>query len=230
MLLAIDTATRQLSLALHDGQRVIAEQSWRTANYHTVELAPQIALMLRRASVNPDSLEGIAVALGPGSYTGLRIGLGLAKGLAFAHNLPLIGVPTFQIVMAAVPAAAPPGNERALALVQAGRGRVSVAAHYWDGKRWEPVGPARVMDWAALAEEVRTANAAPTLICGEWEAATSEQLAAFRGRAAFTSPAHSLRRAGHLAELGWERLQRGDVSDPATLAPLYTGGPDGMPA
>lgn len=226
MLLAIDTATRQLSLALHDGQRVVAEQSWRTANYHTVELAPQIALMLRRASVSPDALDGIAVALGPGSYTGLRIGLGLAKGLAFAHNLPLIGVPTFEIVMAAVP----PGSERALALVQAGRGRVSAAAHYWDGKRWQPVGPARVMDWAALAEEVRTANATPALICGEWEAATAEQLAAFRGRVVFTSPAHSLRRAGHLAELGWERLQRGDVSDPVTLAPLYTSRPDGMPA
>jgi tRNA threonylcarbamoyladenosine biosynthesis protein TsaB len=219
MLLAIDTATRQLSLALHDGQRIVAEQSWRTAQHHTVELAPQIALMLRRAGLNPDALEGIAVALGPGSYTGLRIGLGLAKGLAFAHKLPLLGVPTFEILMHAQPA----GTERALAVLPAGRGRVIVAAHYWDGGRWEAVGPTQVMEWSALAGEIR----GPTLICGEWEAATAEQLAAVRGLAVLTSPARSLRRAGHLAELAYERWQRGEVADPATLAPLYAGGPEG---
>jgi tRNA threonylcarbamoyladenosine biosynthesis protein TsaB len=219
MLLAIDTATRQLSLALYDGERVVVEQAWRTANYHTVELAPQIALMLRQAAVSAESLEAVAVALGPGSYTGLRIGLGLAKGLAFAHSLPLIGVPTFESVMAALP----PGNERALAVLQAGRGRAIVAVHYWAGQRWEAVGPVRVLEWGALVEEVR----GPTLICGEWAAATPEQLAPLRTRAAFTSPAHSLRRAGFLAEIAWERLQRGEVANPATLAPLYAGQPDG---
>ena len=82
MLLAIDTSTRQMSLALHDGLSVVAETSWRTGDYHSVELAPQTAVMLRRAGVEPARLAGVAVAIGPGSYTALRIGLALAKGLA----------------------------------------------------------------------------------------------------------------------------------------------------
>ncbi len=222
MLLAIDTATRQISLALYDGQRVLAEHSWRTANYHTVELAPQTALMLRRAGVEPGALAGLAVAIGPGSYTGLRIGLGLAKGLAFAHTLPLAGVPTFESLLRAQP----PRPGRVVAVLPAGRGRVIAARFGWDGQTWAADGPAEIMDWATLATTAR----GPLHLCGEWDTATPEQLRALKGRATFASPALSLRRAGFLAEIGWERLQRRQMDDPATLAPLYPGRPEGLAA
>ena len=113
MLLAIDTATRLISLALHDGQTVAAESTWQTDQYHTAELAPQAALLLRRAGVEPSQLQAMAVAIGPGSYTGLRIGLGFAKGLALAQGVPLVGVPTLDGLMRAQPQRA----ERALALL-----------------------------------------------------------------------------------------------------------------
>ncbi len=222
MLLAIDTATRQISLALSDGQRVLAEHTWRTSDYHTVELAPQTALMLRRAGLTPEALAGVAVALGPGSYTGLRIGLGLAKGLAFAHSLPLIGVPTFEIILRPQP----PRAGRILALLQAGRGRVIAAPHHWDGQAWTADGPAQVREWAALAADLSGA----VHLCGEWEAAPPEWLRALKGRATYDSPAHALRRAGYLAEIGWERLHQHRLDDPVTLAPLYAGQPDGMAA
>ncbi|MDW8326403.1 MAG: tRNA (adenosine(37)-N6)-threonylcarbamoyltransferase complex dimerization subunit type 1 TsaB [Anaerolineales bacterium] len=215
MLLAIDTATRQISLALYDGRRVLAEHTWRTAQQHTVELAPQTALLLRQAGIEPGSLSGIAVALGPGSYTGLRIGLGFAKGLALAQCLPLFGVPTLDILLHALPGS----TERVLALLEAGRGRLIVGAYFWNGRRWMPEGPPRVLDAAALLAEVHPS----TLICGEWDAIRPDELRALQGRATFASPSRSLRRAGHLAEIGWERLQRNDADDPATLAPLYAG-------
>ncbi|HRE29770.1 MAG TPA: tRNA (adenosine(37)-N6)-threonylcarbamoyltransferase complex dimerization subunit type 1 TsaB, partial [Anaerolineales bacterium] len=82
MILAIDTATRVISLALHRGDRLVAEHTWRTENVHTVELAPQVAVLLAQARVNPPELDALAVCLGPGSYTGVRIGLAYAKGLA----------------------------------------------------------------------------------------------------------------------------------------------------
>jgi len=220
MLLAIDTATRQISLALYDGRRVLVECTWRTAQQHTAELAPQTALLLRRAAITPEALSGIAVALGPGSYTGLRIGLGFAKGLALAQRLPLFGVPTFDIVLHAQP----PGVERVLVLLEAGRGRLITGAYFWNGRRWMPEGQARVLDWAALAAEVQT----PTVICGEWDSARPDELRALHGRATFASPARSVRRAGDLAEIGWERLQRNAADDPATLAPLYAGQPEGQ--
>jgi tRNA threonylcarbamoyladenosine biosynthesis protein TsaB len=221
MLLAIDTATRQISLALYDGRRVLVEYTWRTAQQHTVELAPQTALLLRRAAVEPDALSGVAVALGPGSYTGLRIGLGFAKGLALAQRLPLFGVPTLDILLNAQPFSA----ERVLALLEAGRGRVIAGAYFWNGRRWMPEGPARVLDWAALAAEAQP----PLVICGEWDAARPDDLRALQGRATFASAARSLRRAGDLAEIAWERLLRNDADDPATLAPFYAGQPEGQP-
>lgn len=101
MILAIDTATRWLGLALHDGTAVLAEIGWRCLNNHTIELTPAIRDLLQRHQLSSADLGGIAVAIGPGSYTGLRVGLAVAKGLSLANQIPLIGVPTLDIVAAA---------------------------------------------------------------------------------------------------------------------------------
>src|SRR5690606_20526166 len=103
MLLAIDTATRSLSLALHDGDTVIAEQMWRTGNRHNALLAPAIQQMMDVCDVTMQDITAIAVTTGPGSYTGLRIGVAFAKGLAAVNNLPLIGVSTLDMLAAGQP-------------------------------------------------------------------------------------------------------------------------------
>jgi tRNA threonylcarbamoyladenosine biosynthesis protein TsaB len=102
MILAIDTATDWVGLALHDGSSVLAEFGWRSRRTQTIELAPAVAQLWARTGVSAGDLSAIAVAIGPGSYTGLRVGLALAKGMALGQNLPLIGVPTLDIVAAAV--------------------------------------------------------------------------------------------------------------------------------
>ncbi len=221
MLLAIDTATRQVSLALHDGLNVAAEISWRTGDYHTVELAPQTALLLRRAGVEPGRLDGIAVAIGPGSYTALRIGLALAKGLALAHHLPLCGVSTFDILMRAQP----PWEGSAFAVLQAGRRRILAAPYRWQPAGWKPEGEARVMEWAMLADMLAAEALAPVYVCGEIDEAGHDALRRLKGRVKVASAAQSLRRAGYLAEIGWERLRQQQVDSPATLAPVYAGQP-----
>jgi tRNA threonylcarbamoyladenosine biosynthesis protein TsaB len=219
MLLALDTATRFISIALHDGQAVAAEATWQAGAHHTVELAPQVALLLRRAGVEPGQLRGVAVAIGPGSYTGLRIGLGFAKGLSLANAVPLVGVPTLDSLMRAQP----PRAEQAWGLLQAGRGRVSAAPYRWAARtfRWEAAGAARVVDWPSLAQELSAARA-PVYVVGEIDAAGAELLRLLRGRVLLASPAQSLRRAGFLAELGWERL-RTAPDDANRLAPDYGG-------
>ncbi len=223
MLLALDTATRFISLAVHDGHSVLAEVTWLSAARHTTELAPQVALLLRRAGAEPAQLRGVAVAIGPGSYTGLRIGLGFAKGLALAHNLPLLGVPTFEVLMRAQP----PRAEPALAVLEAGRGRVLAAAFRWNNtqRRWLPAGEARVIDWPTLAAGLEP----PVYVCGEIDAAGLEHLRGRRGLVTVAAGAQSLRRAGFLAEIAWDRLRHdgraGD--DPVRLAPIYGSQPEG---
>ena len=217
MLLALDTATRNLSLALHAGAQLLAEHTWHTANFHTVELAPQVALMLQRAGVAPADLKAIAIALGPGSYTGLRIGLGFAKGLALAQKIPLIGVPTFEIVVQEQA----PRPEALLALVNAGRGRVSGQHYRWTTGHWQPEGEARL--WPV--DDLAAAITEPTFVCGELEAPGVAALRKAHFKVSWVSPAQTVRRAGLLAEIGWQRLRAGQTADASRLAPIYGGGP-----
>jgi tRNA threonylcarbamoyladenosine biosynthesis protein TsaB len=227
MLLALDTATPQISLALHDGQRLVAEHTWLAANRHTVELAPQVAAMWQRAGIGGRDLRGIAVALGPGAYTGLRIGLGFAQGLALAHGTPLVGVSTFEMVALGHGCV----DGALIALVNAGRGRVSAQDFAWGESQWLAVGESRLRAWAALAADLRERlHADPDLrltVSGELDAAGRAALAALGPRLSLADPARALRRAGFLAEIGWQRLRAGRLADPHQIAPLYGQNPEG---
>jgi tRNA threonylcarbamoyladenosine biosynthesis protein TsaB len=218
MLLAIDTATRTVSLALLADHEIIAESSWRTAENHTVELAPAVDEMLKRASVAPVDLQAVAVMLGPGSFTGLRIGMSLAKGLALASGgrTALIGIPTLDVVAAGQPH--PDGVDRLCALVQAGRGRVSAGFYAWQHDRWIDTGETPfIAGWEALSERL----SGPVLVGGEIDQAGREHLAGLNASVVLSDPAQSLRRAGFLAQLAEGRLVAGQVDNPATLAPIY---------
>lgn len=214
MLLAIDTATRWTGLALHDGATVVAEHGWRSVNMQSVELAPAIAQMLRRANTPADSLKGIAVSLGPGSYTGLRIGLGLAKGMALAHQTLLIGVPTLDIVAAALPQM--PGM--LVIVLEAGRHRITAGTYHWRSSQgWQaPEQPVNTT-WQELLEQLEP----PVVLAGEITPQAMKQIrAAGKGLRAVRA-VDRVRRAGYLAEVAWQRLRKGNVDDAAELTPIY---------
>ncbi|MCA1554508.1 MAG: tRNA (adenosine(37)-N6)-threonylcarbamoyltransferase complex dimerization subunit type 1 TsaB, partial [Chloroflexi bacterium] len=109
MLLAIDTATALAGIALMDtsgvpkGIELRGSTEWHTERNHTVELLPNVVRLMSECSVSASELQAIAVAIGPGSYTGLRIGLSVAKGFCFANGAALIGVPTLDISAHAYP-------------------------------------------------------------------------------------------------------------------------------
>ncbi len=212
MLLAIDTATRSMGLALHDGHEIIAEHHWITRGYHTVQLAPEIALMLRRADLSASSLTAVAVAKGPGSYTGLRIGLALAKGLALAHNLRMIGIPTLDIIAYNQPQSGRP----MLVVIEAGRGRLAGMWYKWDSEGWQGLDDPENLTWDEIVENLEE----ETYICGEI-GAKGRVVLKDEPLALIAPPALSVRRPGVLAELGWQRVRTGLVDDPSVLAPIY---------
>jgi len=96
-ILGIETATDNCSVGLVKGQRVIAEKSVIARSAHSEKLIDFIASVLEDKGRTED-LDGIAISIGPGSYTGLRIGLSTAKGLAFPANIPLLPIPTFSVL------------------------------------------------------------------------------------------------------------------------------------
>ncbi len=221
MLLAIDTASRLISVALHDGSRLHYEATWTSANNHTIELTPAIRHAFAQVQITARDLTAIAVSQGPGSFTGLRIGMGVAKGLALAQQIPLVAIPTLDITAAGV---SPQDGAMLMAVLQAGRGRICAQAYQGNTPGWTPAGQAAITTWEQLIEQVQV----PTLFAGEIDDMGRALLLAHPEMAIVVQGAFALRRAGFLAELAWARIRRHDTDNPATLTPIYLHQP-GVP-
>ena len=212
MLLAVDTSNEWMGLAIYDGKQVVAERAWRSSQHHTIELAPAIQDLLASNNLKMENISAVGVAIGPGSFTSLRVGLALAKGIVFARNIPLIGIPTLDILARALPV-----SELPLAVaIQAGRGRYALGWYKSVGKLWQAEGPARVVSVEALKDEV----ANPSLVCGEFTGEVRQEIESNKN-AQLISPEDSQRKPAVLAKLAWARLQNGDADDAASLAPIY---------
>lgn len=221
MLIALDTSTSWISLALFDGTFVRYESTWESQHHHTVELAPAIDRLLSQTSTSAHDLTGIAVAIGPGSFTSLRIGLSLAKGMSLALNIPIAGVPSLDVI-----ASAQPLDERPMiAVLHAGRRRLAYAPYQVQGGLWVAQDDPQVMEAKDLVKTIES----PTLVCGE----LSEEARTIIGRrwknAILAPPERCVRRAGFLAALGWERLAAGGSDDPVSLAPIYLSTSNPLP-
>jgi tRNA threonylcarbamoyladenosine biosynthesis protein TsaB len=213
MLLAVDTSTAQIGLALYDGTRITGELTWTSHQHHTTELAPALAGLLVRSAATMNQIDALGVAIGPGSFTSLRVGLAFVKGLALARRLPLVGIPTLDILAAAQPLARIP----LAAVLQAGREKLAVGWYKVVKNGWQAQGPARVETVRSLAESITS----PTIVCGELSADERQRLARKRANVILASPAQSVRRPAVLAELAWTRWQAGEVDEAASLAPIY---------
>jgi tRNA threonylcarbamoyladenosine biosynthesis protein TsaB len=214
VLLAIDTATRWAGIALYDDQGLHVEHVWRTRANHTVELMPFIDSACEQQGLTPQDLSAVAISLGPGSFTGLRVGLSLGKGLAMALDIPILGVPTLDAVAYA--------QRRELlpvcTVLPAGRGRWCVGFYETETGDWQRRGDYRLLSSADLLTELQD----PILVCGETSPTLVAELdkAASRG-VVVAAPAASARRPGYLAELAWARFAAGESDDLQSLAPIY---------
>lgn len=222
MLLAVDTSTNQMGLALYDGAQVIGEFFWHSRHYHTVELAPAVADLFARSGQKIDAVQALGVALGPGSFTSLRVGLAFVKGLALARHLPLLGIPTLDITAATQAVRDLP----LAAVLQAGRGRLAAGWYEAGDVGWKARGAAQVTTADELAESIQK----PTIVCGELTAEERQRLARKRVKIILPSPAACVRRPSVLAELAWERWQAGARDDAASLAPIYLHVADPIPS
>lgn len=213
MLLAVDTSTRTIGIALYDGDRVLSEVCWLSQHHHTIELGPAVADMLELVDIQGSQIQALGVALGPGSFTSLRIGLAFAKGLAFSRLMKVIGIPTLDIL-----AAAQPCDHRTLfAVLEAGRNRIAVGRYQAVDGCWRPKAGLENLTVEEFLARIET----PAIVCGELAGSLRSCLLE-RGQDIFVeSPARSVRRPAILAELAWSRWLGGKFDDPANLKPIY---------
>lgn len=207
MELSIDTASELASLALSRGGRLVRDIAWRCRRNHTVELLPTIERLLTEAGTQKGDLRAIFVCTGPGMYTGLRVGISVAQGLARALGVPALGAGRLELD--AYPHAAFEGP--IVAVHRAGRGELAWASYRDDP--WRELTPPRL----SRPDELTMAIEEGSLVVGEVEDAFAEMLAS---RAVIAQVAE-VGRARALAELGFARLQAGEEKEPALLRPVY---------
>lgn len=205
--LALETSTLAGGVALVDGDRLVLEHVLDVSATHGERVMVAVDRALEDAGWTRETLDGLAVAIGPGSFTGLRIALGTVKGLALALDLPVAAVPTLDAMAAALPFCALP----VCPVLRARRDEVYACCYRWDGRAMH-----RQWEYAALPPAALAARLdSPTVLLGDGAAAIVSP------HARLGAPPHRVPSPALVAGLGLEQLRRGEMVKPAELVPLY---------
>jgi tRNA threonylcarbamoyladenosine biosynthesis protein TsaB len=206
--LAIDTTTVRASVAVVEDQEVLGEVRLACADVPSTRILPAVDFLCAQLGLTPADLDGFAVAIGPGSFTGLRVGIATVEGLALGSGRPVVGVGTLQALAHRIRGTA----DRLVALMNAYREGVYIGVH---DREAQAVEPARVVRPEALAP-LLPGNAA---FVGEGARTHRALIAAACPGAVF--PERSLFLAGALGRIAVARLAAGEGTTPDRLRPLY---------
>lgn len=212
-ILALETSTLVASVALAENNRIVVEYTLHYLKEHSVKLMPMIAQVMSDIGARPQDISAVAVSYGPGSFTGLRIGMTTAKLLASVWKVPLVCVPTLDALAENIA-----GSDGVVCPMLWAERKQAYTAFYRAGKR---IGDFLVAGPAELAGMWRSISNNREIItfCGEIERFPELRQLFPNNRFA---PVHQcMPRAGSVALIGQQKLAAGDVSDPGKAAPLY---------
>jgi tRNA threonylcarbamoyladenosine biosynthesis protein TsaB len=216
IVLALETSTPQSSVALGSERGVMAEIGVAWGRGHSEIVAPAIGHLLDWADVDRSQIGGIAVGVGPGLFTGLRVGLTTARTLAQVLGVPIVGIPSLDVLAYSVRYA----RQRIGAVLDAKRGEVFHAFY-----RSVPGGLTRDTPYAVtppdrLAADLEAVNE-DTLLVGSGALLYRRQLSEAEPRTEFASASDAFPQAAALLELAVPRFQREEYVRPDQVTPLY---------
>ena len=217
MILALETATPAASLALVEEEKTIASRYFDIGLQHSRLLYPEIQAIFKVVGCRPDDLEAVAVSIGPGSFTGLRIGLSMAKGLCMAAKTALVAVPTLESLAARLPFAVHP----VCPMLDARQKEVYAALYDTSSGYPRQLSGPRALAPEELLEERRGER---TIFVGD---------GAWKHRHLLTAYPHALApprlymqpEASTAGRLAYARLKDGLIADLATVEPDYIRAP-----
>lgn len=213
MLLAIDTSSLVLSCALAEEDRIVTEWTVQKKLTHSEQLIPHMDLMLKEAGAEKSEITALAVSIGPGSFTGLRIGLATAKMAAYIWKVPLVGVDTLEALAWNMAGS----QAYILPLMDAQRGNVYTALYGAYSEMWKeaPEGVAPID--AVIDAAVK--HGGPIIAVGECADKYREKLT--EAGILLAPPQNRCARAGSVAMAALQKLKKGSRDNPLTLLPNY---------
>ncbi|NLL18242.1 MAG: tRNA (adenosine(37)-N6)-threonylcarbamoyltransferase complex dimerization subunit type 1 TsaB [Clostridia bacterium] len=216
--LAIESATNVAGLALVAEETVIAEATLNTGKTHSQRLMPMLARLLDEAELQLEELDGIVVSGGPGSFTGLRIGMATAKGLAYAVQKPLVTVSTLDSLALNCTGR----TELICPILNARRNEVYSAVYRVSSEgELQMVMPYRALPPKELIAFLRQREE-QVVFLGDGVPVFGDLLFnELKDRCELASPLDSLPRAAALGWLGIRKLKKGEIADLATAKPFY---------
>ena len=219
LVLAIETATGDTEVALRDGEGPLGEVAVRRGRRHVESLHPAIERVCADAGVEIGDLTAIAVDVGPGLFTGLRVGVTAAKTLALALGIPLVDVTSLEVLSeAATPLAGP--DVAVVPAIDMRRGELA----------WPVRGAPHLGSPADLGRLVAVLEAPSVLLAGDGALARGPEILAAAAEAGMAHVAERVRLAGEalttpparvLARVGFERVKAGTTADVLACVPLY---------
>jgi tRNA threonylcarbamoyladenosine biosynthesis protein TsaB len=214
-ILGVDTSTSCCSIGFVDGESIVAEYLLDVPTTHSERLLNSIEHVFEQAGCALGELDGWAVSLGPGSFTGLRIGISTIKGLAFATAKPVAGIPTLDALASNVS----PTPYLICPILDARKGEVYTSFYQYDEKGLLR----RLSDYQALRpEDLAKRIERKTIFLGSGVKTYGERLQkAVPALASFVPASLNLPRGSSVARLGWERFRRNEALDLSTFTPIY---------
>jgi tRNA threonylcarbamoyladenosine biosynthesis protein TsaB len=221
MILILNTATTQFSLALMDPAGLVkAEFSLAPGGGHFRELMPSLEYLFKSCKLTTQDLEAVVVVRGPGSFTGLRVGLAFVKGLCQAQNIPVIGISSLEAFAAQLPNI----PQSICPLIASRRGEVFMALYEWDG-----VGQLKCLkeETTLKIDELPGFVREPTLFIGDHFLRLSQDLQnIFSPTVLMAPPDLWILRAAVVGRLGLIKLKQQDFTPLSDLNPTYMRPPD----
>ncbi len=221
-ILGIDTSTPIGSIALIDGDNLVAEHTLNIVQAHSSRLMPAIDSVLKWGDITVDALDGCAVGIGPGSFTGIRIGVATIKSVCYALDKPIVGVSTLEAIAYNLRST----NGVICPLLDARRSEI-YGTIFEGGIEWQRLSEDLCLSIDAFLDrlgEVAAQRRVPTTFnfLGDglltYGNAVRERLGE---RASFADPIFNVPRGATIAHLGAQRLQHGDNDNYWTLVPNY---------
>ncbi|MBT4365543.1 MAG: tRNA (adenosine(37)-N6)-threonylcarbamoyltransferase complex dimerization subunit type 1 TsaB [Desulfobacterales bacterium] len=214
ILLAVDTATKSCSVAVAADETLIAEINKVTGDTHSKHLMDMISSVINISGLTFEDIDGFVVTKGPGSFTGLRIGISTIKGLALASGKPIVGVSTLQALAFQFGFS----TDHICPMLDARKGEVYFSLLKFEGNMLKTEISENVMHPEKALNHIKGS----CIFVGDGALIYNEIISEIMGeRAHFALPSHNLIRAASVARLGLDRFKNNDIDDLNTFVPYY---------